>query len=122
MNLLGAWKGTSNSAVLGSGLFHPTEAGKEKAVRFRHIEHVITIHEQEDRNFVGSIEAVNHEHKEVLLGAFSKDFKSGVMVNEHGTFTFHCPDLNTLAVCYTQIVPHALNIPLVAGCFELLRQ
>ena len=42
-NLMGTWKGVSNSAVLGSGLFHPTEAGKEAAIRFRRVEYQLWV-------------------------------------------------------------------------------
>ncbi len=32
------------------------------------------------------------KHKEVVLGAYAKDMKSGVMVNEAGSFTFKLGD------------------------------
>ena len=50
-NMLGTWTGMSNSAVSGAGHFHPTEAGKEKAVRFRSVEYVMVIDKEEGRNF-----------------------------------------------------------------------
>jgi hypothetical protein len=45
--LIGTWKGISNSAVLGAGRFHPTEAAKEAAVRFRRVEYQIVIEKEE---------------------------------------------------------------------------
>ena len=123
-NMLGAWKGISNSAVMGSGHFHPTEAGKEQAVRFRNVEYVIVIDKEEGRNFVGNIGATNSKHptdvkrKEVVIGAYAKDMKSGVMANETGSFTFKLADAKNLEVCYTQVS----SKPKVASCFELVKQ
>jgi hypothetical protein len=123
-NMLGTWKGVSNSAVMGSGHFHPTEAGKEKAVRFRNVEYVMVIDKEEGRNFVGFIGATNSKHptdiqrKEVVVGAYAKDMKSGVMANETGSFTFKLADAKNLEVCYTQ----ASSKPKVASCFELVKQ
>ena len=121
--MLGTWKGISNSAVSGSGLFHPTEAGKEKSVRFRNVEYVLVIDREEGRNFVGSIGATNSKHptdikhKEVILGAYAKDMKSGAMVNETGSFTFKLADPKNLEICYTQV-----SKPKVAACFEMTKQ
>ena len=123
-NMLGTWKGISNSAVMGSGHFHPTEAGKEKAVRFRNVEYVMVIDKEEGRNFVGYIGATNSKHptdiqrKEVVVGAYAKDMKSGVMANETGSFTFKLVDAKNLEVCYTQVS----SKPKVASCFELVKQ
>ena len=123
-NMLGTWMGMSNSAVSGAGHFHPTEAGKEKAVRFRSVEYVMVIDKEEGRNFVGSIGATNKKHatdakrKEVLMGAYAKDMKSGVMVNETGSFTFKLIDPKNLEICYTQVSTK----PMVASCFELTKQ
>lgn len=123
-NMLGTWIGMSNSAVSGAGHFHPTEAGKEKAVRFRSVEYVMVIDKEEGRNFVGSIGATNNKHstdvkrKEVLMGAYAKDMKSGVMVNETGSFTFKLRDPKNLEICYTQVSAS----PKIASCFELAKK
>lgn len=123
-NMLGTWKGASNSAVAGSGLFHPTEAGKENAVRFRNVNYALVIDKDEGRNFVGYIGAISGKHttdvkhKEVVLGAYAKDMKSGVMVNESGSFTFKLVDSKNLEICYTQVSVK----PKVASCFEMVKQ
>jgi hypothetical protein len=122
--ILGTWTGISNSAVSGAGHFQPTEAGKEKAVRFRSIEYVMVINKEEGRNFVGSIGATSNKHstdvqrKEVLMGAYAKDMKNGVMVNETGSFTFMLIDPKNLDICYTQVSAS----PKVASCFELTKK
>jgi hypothetical protein len=123
-NMIGTWKGLSNSAVMGSGLFHPTEEGKERAARFRNVEYVLVIDAETGRNFVGSVGATNNknptdiDHKEVILGAYDKDMKSGVMVNETGSFTFKLADAKNLEICYTQVS----SKPQVASCFEMVKQ
>jgi hypothetical protein len=95
-----------------------------KAVRFRSIEYVLVINKEEGRNFVGSISATNAKnptdmkHKEVILGAYAKDLRSGVMVNETGSFTFKLADAKNLEVCYTQVS----SKPRVASCFEMVKQ
>ena len=127
-SLQGSWIGTSNAAVGGSGLFHPSEKDKEGAIRFRHVEYQLWIEKQEGRNFAGYIGATNKghvtdlKHREVILGAFAKDMKSGVAVNESGRFTFQITDPKTMEICYTQVTPHESKIPLVASCFELTKQ
>jgi hypothetical protein len=122
INLLGTWTGTSNSAVYGWGLFHPTEVGKEQAIRFRNIEYQIVIDRQEGRNFSGRVQAVSSKHKEILLGSFAKNLKSGVMVNENGTFTFNIDHESEMEICFTQVKSHAVITPRVASCFELKKQ
>jgi hypothetical protein len=122
--LLGTWTGISNSAVFGAGNFHPTEAGKEKTVRFRSVEFVMVIDKEEGRNFVGSIGATNNKHstdvkrKEMLMGAYAKDMKSGVMVNETGSFTFELINPKNLEICYTQVIAS----PKLASCMELTKK
>jgi hypothetical protein len=123
-NMLGTWIGVSNSAVSGSGLFHPTEAGKEKAVRFRNVEYVLVVEKEEGRNFTGHIRATGGknssdlQHREVVLGAFAKDMKNGVMVNESGSFTIKLADPKSLEICYTQVSTK----PMVASCYEMVKQ
>lgn len=121
-NVIGEWKGVSNSAVFGFGMFHPTERGKEKSVRYRNVEYVLSIDRQEGRNFSGFIQNISKKRREVVLGAFAKDLKSGVMVNENGTFHFTIFDDKEIDICYTQVVPHAATTPRVASCFEMTKQ
>jgi hypothetical protein len=127
-SMLGTWKGISNSAVYGGGLFHPTEASKEKSIRFRNVEYILTIDREEGRNFAGIIGAANTKHptdvkyKEIVLGAYSKDMKSGVMVNEAGTFSFKLTSSKELEVCFTQVAHLSVTAPIVASCFEMTKQ
>jgi len=122
--MLGTWKGVSNAAVASSGTFHPTEAGKENAVRFRNVHYVLVVDKEEGRNFVGSIGATNAKdptdvnHKEVIIGSYAKDMKSGLWVSETGTVTFKLVDAKNLEICYSQVSTK----PRVASCFEMVKQ
>jgi hypothetical protein len=119
-SVLGIWVGTSNSAVYGTGLHHPSIEARESEVRFRHVEYTLKIDRQDGRNFAGIISSANH--KEIVVGAFAKDLQSGVMVNENGTFTFKLAEGTSLEICFTQVVPHAIATPRVASCFELQKR
>jgi len=54
----------------------------------------------------------------VIQGAYAKDMKSDVMVNETGGFTFKLADSKNLEACYTPVS----SKPQVASCFEMVKQ
>ena len=56
--------------------------------------------------------------KLTAVHAYAKDMKSGVMVNETGSFTFKLMDPKNLEICYTQVTAS----PKVASCFELTKK
>ena len=118
--MLGTWRGISNSAVLGAGLHHHSPETDRKAIRFRKVEYTLTIDRQEGRNFSGKITSA--QHSEIVIGALAKDLKSGVMVNEHGTFNFSRADSNALELCFTQVHTSNSAIPQVASCFEMTKR
>lgn len=119
-SILGTWKGTSNSAVIGSGLHHPNSDHEKAEVKFKKNDYVITIDKVEGRNFSGTVSSKNYN--ELIAGAFKKDFKSGVMVNENGSASFELPSSNLMEICFTQATPKFIAIPNVASCFELTKQ
>ena len=118
--IIGSWKGTSNSAVIGSGLHHPTNNHGKADVEFRKNDYTITIDKVDGRNFSGTVTSKNY--KELIAGAFKKDFKSGVIVNENGSATFELTSSNAMDLCFTQATPKFIAIPNVASCFELQKQ
>ena len=124
-NLVGTWKGVGNAAVSGADIYHPTEEGKEKSVRFTNMEFILVVDREEGRNFTGYIKStsskapVNANNKKMILGSYAKDMKSGVWVNEvGGNATFKFEDSKLLEVCYTQVSPK----PMVADCLEMVKQ
>ena len=123
--LLGTWKGIGNAAVAGSDVFHPTEADREKSVRFTKMEFILVIDREEGRNFIGNISVknskapANDDNKKMILGAYAKDMKSGVYVSEEGgSVAFKLAGPKNLELCYTQYLPK----PMVADCFEMVKQ
>lgn len=118
--IVGVWKGTSNSAVIGSGLHHPDNHPDKANVVFKKNEYTLTIEKVEGRNFSGIISSKNY--KELVAGAFKKDFKSGVFVNENGSGTFELTTSNVMDLCFTQATPKFIAIPNVASCFEFQKQ
>jgi hypothetical protein len=122
--MLGTWKGIGNSAVSGSGTYHPTETGKENAVRYRHVEYVLVIDKEEGRNFSGYFSATKNKdstdtnYKTIILGSYAKNMKSGVYVSELGAATFKLLDPKHLELCYTQVTTQQR----IASCLELAKQ
>lgn len=127
-SMLGIWKGVSNSAVYGDGHFHPIEDDMEKSIRFRKVEYIMTVVKEQGRNFGGYISASNThhstdiKHKEMILGSYSKDMKSGVMVNETGSFSFKLARPDSLEICFSQVPHVSTAAPIVASCFEMTKQ
>lgn len=119
-DIVGTWRGVSNSAVYGAGLHHASSGAKEKEVRFRNVAYTLVIAKAKGRNFDGFISS--DSHKELVLGAFKNNYQRGVMVNEHGTFSFELINPKTLEICFTQVVANSSSIPMVASCFELQKQ
>ena len=122
--LLGTWKGMGPATVVGSGSFHPSEAGKENNIRYRNVEFVLVIDKEEGRNFSGYLTATSKSdstdtnYKAMILGSSSKDMKNGVWVSELGTATYKLVDPNNLEVCYTHIAAQYR----VGHCYELVKQ
>ena len=96
----------------------------KKSVCFRNVEYVLVIDKEEGRNFVSYIGAnssknlTDVKHKEVVLGAYPIDMKSGVMTNEMGSFTFKLVDPKNLEIFYTKVSSRLR----VASCYEMVRQ
>ena len=118
--IVGTWIGTSNSAVIGSGLHHPGNNAEKTDIKFKKNEYTMVINTIDGRNFSGTISSKNH--KELVAGAFKKDLKSGVIVNENGSATFELTTANVMELCFTQATPKLIAIPNVASCFEFQKQ
>ncbi|MCD8505290.1 MAG: hypothetical protein LRY56_00135 [Burkholderiaceae bacterium] len=57
---------------------------------------------------------------EILLGTFSRDHKTGIMVDLDGQFTFELYEPNKMEVCYGH--PLGSGSHAVAACTDLTRQ
>ena len=127
-NMLGTWVGTSHTAVYGGGLHHPanpdhTNANRQgkDGIRFRNVEFTYTIDQQDGRNFSGNSTS-GHHSKERLLGAFSKDGKSGVMVAEHGGHITFKVKGNSMEICGTRSREKVAQTTDAAFCTDFIRK
>jgi hypothetical protein len=115
-NIIGTWKGVSHSAVWGAERHHPAE--DSDGIRFRHIGFTFVFDRQEGRVFAGKI--VSAEYREAVLGSFSADLRSGVMVDTDGQYTFKIIGKRHMDVCYTHTGEDKKSR--VAACYEVYRQ
>jgi len=127
-NMLGTWVGTSHTAVYGGGLHHPENASHNKinrqgkdGIRFRNVEFTYTIDQQDGRNFAGNSTS-GHHSKERILGALSKDGKSGVMVAEHGGHITFQVNGNSMEICGTRAREKVANTTDAAYCTDFTRK
>ena len=114
-NLLGTWKGVSNSTVMGIGGHHKAINKNKKEIYFNHLAFTLVVDRQDGFNFSGTF--TSEYRKEILLGAISNDLQTGVMVEDDGGHNFRLVNANTMQTCYRQI-----KDPKIAACLELTRQ
>ncbi len=69
----------------------------------------LTIDQQEGRRFAGKFSSPSAN--EIVVGVFSPDLQSGVMVAPEGQHTFKLLSQDRMEKCYTQSSPH-----MVAAC------
>lgn len=115
-NILGIWKGRTTATVYGNGGHHAPDLGG--GVTYRSIEATYVFEHQEGRNFYGKF--VSPAQSELLIGTFSRDDRSGIMVDLDGQLTFEIYDTNKMEVCYSH--PLGTGSHAVAACTDLTRQ
>lgn len=116
-DLMGTWKGVSNTAVIGTDQHH---ASTEKSnVQFFNNEFTIVIDQVKGRNFSGYLATKNH--KEQFVGALRTDMKRGVFVDTDGTAAFEMVNKDVMELCYTHPTSADLKSS-VAACTEYTRQ
>jgi hypothetical protein len=127
-NMLGTWVGTSHTAVYGGGIHHPQNPSHsannrqgQDGIRFRNVEFTYTIDQQDGRNFAGNSTS-GHHSKERILGALSKDGKSGVMVAEHGGHITFKVKGNSMEICGTRAREKIANTTDAAYCTDFTRK
>jgi hypothetical protein len=114
-NMMGTWKGMTNSTVMGVGAHHEVPNKKDKEIYVNRIPLTIVIDHQDGVNFWGS--TISSKHKEQIIASLTPDFKEGIMVDSDGIRTFKIVNPTTIHTCYAQ-----LEKPKVAGCFEMKKQ
>lgn len=115
-NIVGTWSGKTIATVYGSGGHHPHGLGG--GVTYREIETTYVFENQKGRNFYGKF--VSPATSEILIGTFSRDHKTGIMVDTDGQFTFELYEPNKMEVCYGH--PLGTGSHAVSACTDLTRQ
>jgi len=115
-NIVGTWTGQATATVYGSGQHHPTDLGG--GVTYRSIAATYVFEHQQGRNFYGKF--VSPVQSELLIGTFSRDNKTGIMVDLDGQFSFDLYETDKMEVCYGH--PLGAGSHAVATCVELTRQ
>lgn len=114
--IVGTWTGQATATVYGSGGHHPADLGG--SVTYRTIDVSYVFEHQEGRNFYGKF--VSPTQTELLLGTFSRDNRTGIMVDLDGQFSFEVYEPNRMEVCYGH--PLGSGGHAVAVCVDLKRQ
>jgi hypothetical protein len=117
IDLIGTWKGVSNTAVIGTDQHH--DSSEKNNIQFFNNEFTIVIDQVKGRNFSGYLTTKNH--KENLVGALKADMKRGVFVDTDGTATFEMVSQDVLELCYAHPTS-ADRKSSVAACTEYKRQ
>jgi len=117
-NVVGTWVGVANVAVIGANPHHNTKDAQE--VRFAKTEFTFVIDKQEGQNFSGYRFSKNG-FKDVFVGAFRSDMKSGVISDSDGARAFQMVGNDLIDSCYTHTVS-SNGKSTVAECNELKRQ
>ena len=116
-NLIGTWKGTSNTAVIGADQHHNNKANNN--VQFFNSDFTIVIDKVQGRNFSGYLESKNR--KELVAGSIRSNMKSGVFVDSDGMATFELVGQDIIELCYTHTTS-SNNKSSVAACTDYKRQ
>lgn len=112
-NLIGTWKGDSESIVLSGGNEH--HPGKSPAPRLSNVPFTMVIDKQDGRRISGTFSSARH--KEIVIAVISRN-GSVYMVDDDGYSigTLHSP--NKLELCYMKRAPSGR----VASCTEMTKQ
>jgi len=119
VDLIGTWKGLSNTTVMGFDRHHEQERTAEK-IKFVKTEFTMVIDAQEGQNFSGRISSKNG--KEIVLGSFSADMKGGVMVDNDGIMRFEMLGKDKFEHCYAHALDSSSHHNAVAACVIFTRQ
>ena len=112
-NLVGTWKGTSESVVIGSNPHHPGAPGNEP--RFTSVAFTLKIEKQEGRRFYGTFSSERANEK--VIAVISQD-GTIIMVDDDGydTGTILAPD--RIEICYQHLSANSR----IASCTEFTKQ
>lgn len=103
-NMVGTWTGTVDSAVMvGNTPDRTAEPGQAFTFSSTPIDFTFSIEQQQGARFGGKMS--NAKRSETLIGHLSPDHKSGMMLDDDGSYVFTLSDTNTMQVCYDHSKP-----------------
>jgi hypothetical protein len=112
-NLVGTWKGDSQSIVLAGGNDH--HPGKTPSPRLSSVPFTMVIDKQDGRRFSGTFSSA--KHKEPVIAVMSRN-NAFYMVDDDGYSIGHVLAPNRIELCYLKQSPGGR----VASCTEMTRQ
>lgn len=99
-NVVGEWKGTSETVVFGSSPHNPDSTAPADKARLREVEFTMTVEGQEGRRFWGkNSSAVTSQP---FAAVFSSSHVFGYGANASGFYHFRSHGPDRLELCYTQ--------------------
>ena len=114
-NLVGTWKGMAKAVHVGPTPYRVAE-GNGPTFGSNEIEFVYVVKEQQDSRFAG--ETVG-KFTETFVGALEPPaYRTGVFVDEDGSYDFTLRDPATIDLCYHHVYPTSK----VVACFTLTKQ
>lgn len=112
-NLVGTWKGDSDTIVLSGGNTH--HPGKAPGPRMSSVPFTLVIDKQDGRRFSGTFSSTRH--KETVIAVISRNGAIYMVDDDGSTFgTLLSP--NRLELCYLKRAPNGR----VASCTEMTKQ
>ncbi len=112
-NLIGTWKGDSESIVLSGGNTH--HPGKSREPRMSSVPFTLTIDKQDGRRVSGTFTSA--KHKEAVIAVISRN-GTIYMVDDDGYSLGTLLAPNRLELCYMKRAPNGR----VASCTEMTKQ
>jgi len=112
-NLIGTWKGDSESIVVSSGNKH--HPGKSREPRMSSVPFTLVIDKQDGRRFSGIFSSA--KHKETVIAVISRT-GTIYMIDDDGYTLGTMLSPNRLELCYMKRAPNGT----VASCTEMTKQ
>ncbi len=120
-DIKGTWSGTTNNALIGSGIYYPA-ANSPEQIRFLQIPITYNITQQSGRNFSGEILLGGQKYP--LVGVFAANLVSGVFAEKGGTGTFEMAGSNQINFCWSSASTDSSSksAGAVVSCHELAKK
>jgi hypothetical protein len=112
-NLIGTWKGDSESIVVSGGNAH--HPGKSREPRMSSVPFTLVIDKQDGRRFSGTFSSA--KHKETVIAVISRT-GTIYMIDDDGYTVGAMLSPNRLELCYMKRAPNGS----VASCTEMTKQ